>query len=131
MTVHVHTHTHTHTHSLNIYRLRNILFCFENCYCEPSFRSTYIHTHTLSNSYMCKHTHLYTYLFCRFVEPPVLRMSEVVEDSTCKIPLIFVLSSGVVRAFSLHSYMYLPRKQYNDTQYAAVAHVPSTTHPFS
>ena len=38
---------------------------------------------------------------CRFVEPPVLRMSEVVEDSTCKIPLIFVLSPGVV------SYMYM------------------------
>ena len=33
----------------------------------------------------------------RFVEPPVLNMAQVVDDSNCSIPLIFVLSSGVVR----------------------------------
>lgn len=33
----------------------------------------------------------------RFVEPPVLDMQQVVEDSTTKTPLIFVLSPGVVR----------------------------------
>jgi hypothetical protein len=32
----------------------------------------------------------------RFVEPPVLDMSSVVEDSTTRSPLIFVLSPGVV-----------------------------------
>jgi dynein heavy chain len=32
----------------------------------------------------------------RFVEPPVLNMAQVVDDSTCRIPLIFVLSPGVV-----------------------------------
>ncbi|XP_076454460.1 dynein axonemal heavy chain 2-like [Babylonia areolata] len=30
-----------------------------------------------------------------FVEPPVLNMDQVVEDSTCRTPLIFVLSPGV------------------------------------
>ena len=44
----------------------------------------------------------------RFVEPPVLRMSEVVEDSTCKIPLIFVLSSGVVSNGIILSYIHTP-----------------------
>ena len=32
----------------------------------------------------------------RFVEPPVLNMGAVVEDSSCRTPLIFVLSPGVV-----------------------------------
>lgn len=32
----------------------------------------------------------------RFVEPPVLNMAAVVEDSSCRTPLIFVLSPGVV-----------------------------------
>ena len=32
----------------------------------------------------------------RFTEPPVLNMAQVVDDSTCSIPLIFVLSAGVV-----------------------------------
>ncbi len=32
----------------------------------------------------------------KFVEPPVLNMAQVVEDSTCRTPLIFVLSTGVV-----------------------------------
>jgi len=31
-----------------------------------------------------------------FTEPPVLDMGQVVEDSTTKTPLIFVLSPGVV-----------------------------------
>ena len=31
-----------------------------------------------------------------FVEPPVLNMVQVLEDSTCRTPLIFVLSAGVV-----------------------------------
>ena len=33
----------------------------------------------------------------KFVEPPVLDMQAVVEDSTTRTPLIFVLSPGVVR----------------------------------
>lgn len=32
----------------------------------------------------------------RFVEPPVLDMAAVVEDSSTRTPLIFVLSPGVV-----------------------------------
>ena len=32
----------------------------------------------------------------RFVEPPVLDMASVVEDSSTRTPLIFVLSPGVV-----------------------------------
>ncbi|CAI8007748.1 Dynein heavy chain 2, axonemal [Geodia barretti] len=43
----------------------------------------------------CVTTFIINNLGSKFVEPPVLRMSEVVEDSTCKIPLIFVLSTGV------------------------------------
>ena len=31
----------------------------------------------------------------KFVEPPVLDMKQVVEDSTTRTPLIFVLSAGV------------------------------------
>lgn len=34
----------------------------------------------------------------KFVEPPVLNMAQVVEASTCRTPLIFVLSPGVVSA---------------------------------
>lgn len=40
--------------------------------------------------------------FClkfRFVEPPVLDMAAVVEDSSTRTPLIFVLSPGVVSLF--------------------------------
>ena len=32
----------------------------------------------------------------KFVEPPVLDMKQVVDDSSTKSPLIFVLSTGVV-----------------------------------
>jgi dynein heavy chain len=32
----------------------------------------------------------------KFVEPPVLDMKAVYDDSTCRTPLIFVLSPGVV-----------------------------------
>lgn len=32
-----------------------------------------------------------------FTDPPVLNMSSVLEDSSCRVPLIFVLSPGVVR----------------------------------
>lgn len=35
-------------------------------------------------------------LAAKFTEPPVLNMAAAVEDSTCRIPLIFVLSPGVV-----------------------------------
>jgi hypothetical protein len=39
----------------------------------------------------------------KFVEPPVLDMQHVVQDSSTKTPLIFVLSPGVVSYFfSLH-----------------------------
>ena len=38
----------------------------------------------------------YIIFVARFVEPPVLNMAQVVDDSTCRIPLIFVLSPGVV-----------------------------------
>ena len=37
----------------------------------------------------------------KFVEPPVLDMQQVVEDSTTRSPLIFVLSAGVVSTFFL------------------------------
>lgn len=52
---------------------------------------------------------LYMYVYvCRFVEPPVLNMPQVVDDSTCRIPLIFVLSTGVVRQHDcVLYYMYL------------------------
>ncbi|KAJ0006370.1 hypothetical protein NQD34_013643, partial [Periophthalmus magnuspinnatus] len=40
-------------------------------------------------SFICKN------LGSRFVEPPVLDMKAVVEESTCRTPLIFVLSPGV------------------------------------
>lgn len=45
----------------------------------------------------------------KFTEPPVLNMAAAVEDSTCRIPLIFVLSPGVVRisVYQLHTYEYI------------------------
>jgi len=36
----------------------------------------------------------------KFVEPPVLDLRQVVDDSTAKTPLIFVLSPGVVSVVS-------------------------------
>ena len=44
----------------------------------------------------------------KFTEPPVLNMAAAVEDSTCRIPLIFVLSPGVVRisVYQLHACEY-------------------------
>ena len=48
--------------------------------------------------YTCRHvlrvTH--SYILLRFTEPPVLDMRSVVDDSTTRSPLIFVLSPGVV-----------------------------------
>ena len=40
----------------------------------------------------------------RFVEPPVLDMAAVVEDSSTRTPLIFVLSPGVVSSFIMLVY---------------------------
>ena len=47
----------------------------------------------------CVTTFIINNLGTKFVEPPVLNMAAVVEDSTCRIPLIFVLSPGVVGGF--------------------------------
>ncbi|TSK77048.1 Dynein heavy chain 2, axonemal [Bagarius yarrelli] len=44
---------------------------------------------------LCVTTFIINNLGARFVEPPVLDMKAVVEDSTTKTPLIFVLSPGV------------------------------------
>lgn len=46
--------------------------------------------------------HPHFLLHSRFTEPPVLNMAQVVDDSTCSIPLIFVLSAGVVSAHLIH-----------------------------
>ncbi|XP_061138372.1 dynein axonemal heavy chain 2 [Syngnathus typhle] len=43
----------------------------------------------------CATTFIVNYLGPRFVEPPVLDMKAVVEESTCMTPLVFVLSPGV------------------------------------
>ena len=42
----------------------------------------------------------------KFVEPPVLDMKQVLDDSTCKIPLIFVLSPGVVSGKLINKTVY-------------------------
>ena len=44
----------------------------------------------------CATSFIVNNLGSRFVEPPVLDMQQVVDDSTTKTPLIFVLSPGVV-----------------------------------
>ena len=46
----------------------------------------------------CATSFIVNNLGSRFVEPPVLDMQQVVDDSTTKTPLIFVLSPGVVCA---------------------------------
>ncbi|XP_061620043.1 LOW QUALITY PROTEIN: dynein axonemal heavy chain 2 [Phyllopteryx taeniolatus] len=43
----------------------------------------------------CATTFIVNYLGPRFVEPPVLDMKAVVDESTCMSPLVFVLSPGV------------------------------------
>ncbi|KAL5251273.1 hypothetical protein ACHWQZ_G016836 [Mnemiopsis leidyi] len=43
----------------------------------------------------CATSFIINNLGAKFVEPPVLDMTAVVEDSSCKTPLIFVLSAGV------------------------------------
>jgi len=48
----------------------------------------------------------------KFVEPPVLDLRQVVDDSTAKTPLIFVLSPGVVSLLTLSvilSYSFSPQ----------------------
>ncbi|XP_070785989.1 dynein axonemal heavy chain 2 [Enoplosus armatus] len=44
---------------------------------------------------LCVTSFIVSNLGSRFVEPPVLDMKAVVEESTCRTPLIFVLSPGV------------------------------------
>jgi dynein heavy chain, axonemal len=44
----------------------------------------------------CAYKYIVNNLGLKFVEPPVLDMKAVYEDSTCRTPLIFVLSPGVV-----------------------------------
>jgi len=44
----------------------------------------------------CATSFIINNLGSKFTEPPVLDMGQVVEDSTTKTPLIFVLSPGVV-----------------------------------
>ena len=43
----------------------------------------------------------------RFVEPPVLDMKSVLDDSSTKTPLIFVLSPGVVSNLFLFHFIFL------------------------
>jgi len=44
----------------------------------------------------CVSSFIVNNLGSKFVEPPVLDLRQVVDDSTAKTPLIFVLSPGVV-----------------------------------
>lgn len=44
----------------------------------------------------CAYKFIVNNLGSKYVEPPVLDMKAVFDDSTCRIPLIFVLSPGVV-----------------------------------
>ena len=44
----------------------------------------------------CVTTFIINNLGSQYVEPPVLDMQQVVDDSSTKTPLIFVLSAGVV-----------------------------------
>ena len=47
----------------------------------------------------CATSFIVNNLGSKFVEPPVLDMKQVVDDSTTRSPLIFVLSPGVVSHF--------------------------------
>ena len=49
----------------------------------------------------CVSSFIINNLGSKFVEPPVLDLRQVVDDSSAKTPLIFVLSPGVVSALSL------------------------------
>ena len=48
----------------------------------------------------------------KFVEPPVLVMKQVLDDSTVRTPLIFVLSPGVVSIKFPSSDFYIIRNKY-------------------
>jgi dynein heavy chain len=53
----------------------------------------------------CAYKFIVNNLGSKYVEPPVLDMKAVFDDSTCRIPLIFVLSPGVV------SFLFQPNKK--------------------
>jgi dynein heavy chain len=48
----------------------------------------------------CAYKFIINNLGSKFVEPPVLDMKAVYDDSSCRSPLIFVLSPGVVSLFN-------------------------------
>ena len=56
----------------------------------------------------CVSSFIVNNLGSKFIEPPVLDLRQVVDDSTAKTPLIFVLSPGVVSVLpvSCHSSLY-------------------------
>ena len=49
----------------------------------------------------CVSSFIINNLGSKFVEPPVLDLRQVVDDSSAKTPLIFVLSPGVVSVVTL------------------------------
>jgi len=53
----------------------------------------------------CVSSFIVNNLGSKFVEPPVLDLRQVVDDSTAKTPLIFVLSPGVVGVLSAVSFL--------------------------
>ena len=57
----------------------------------------------------CVSSFIVNNLGSKFVEPPVLDMQQVVEDSSTHTPLIFVLSPGVVSCLSCHMQQFLRR----------------------
>jgi len=56
----------------------------------------------------CVSSFIVNNLGSKFIEPPVLDLRQVVDDSTAKTPLIFVLSPGVVSVLPVlcHSSLY-------------------------
>ena len=63
--------------------------------CNELQRMLIVRSLRLDRVAFCATSFIVNNLSNRFVEPPVLDMSAVVEDSTCRSPLIFVLSTGV------------------------------------
>ncbi|XP_022235820.1 dynein heavy chain 2, axonemal-like [Limulus polyphemus] len=66
----------------------------------------------------CVKTFLINSLGSRFVEPPVLDMLAVLEDSTAKTPLMFILSPGVDPSGSLH---HLAKTQGMDQRFSSLS----------
>ncbi|XP_032136290.1 dynein heavy chain 2, axonemal isoform X3 [Sapajus apella] len=82
------------THSLSLQLLTSSLGEWENA-CNEMQRMLIVRSLRQDRVAFCVTSFIVTNLGSRFIEPPVLNMKLVMEDSTPRSPLVFILSPGV------------------------------------